>query len=183
MSLGKQFATNPPVLHQSVAFKILVLNAGLVVAQLANQEIAAGDGRPSQENVRLHLHGALPQSRALPLVHENAALGTVGRIRRGVFFFDLDEKRIVAGATEHKDNVIAYADAAGSDYPKSDVLNMVLREPVLSLGQERLDIVAQPCNDLRCRPARQVKLQGFLLAEAILTVVSHGQPIEIVLGR
>src|ERR1039458_5144476 len=134
MSLGKQFATNPPELHQSVAFKILVLNAGLVVAQLANQEIAAGDGRPSQENVRLHLHGALSLGRALSLVHENAALGNVGGIRRGVFFLDLDEERIVGGATEHKDNVVAYTDAAGSNHPKGDILNTVLREPVLPFG-------------------------------------------------
>src|SRR5664280_2574209 len=40
-----------------------------------------------------------------------------------------------------------------------------------------------PCNDLRHRPALQVKLPGLLLAEAIGTVVSHGQAIEIVHGR
>ena len=42
MSLGQQFAADLRVLHQSVAFQILVLNYRLVIAQLANQVVVAG---------------------------------------------------------------------------------------------------------------------------------------------
>src|SRR5271157_6286577 len=45
--LGEQFAAHARILHQAVAFEVVVRDARLVVAQLANQVVAASDGGPS----------------------------------------------------------------------------------------------------------------------------------------
>src|ERR1035437_2052435 len=75
MSLGQQFAADLRVLHQSVAFQILVLNYCLVIAQLAHQVAVASYCSPPQEDVRLHLHGALSLGCTLSLIHGSVGLG------------------------------------------------------------------------------------------------------------
>ena len=59
MTFGEQFAADPRVLVQTLAFQILAFDGGFVIAKLTNQVVATGDGSPSQENVGLHLHRAL----------------------------------------------------------------------------------------------------------------------------
>src|SRR5271157_1011719 len=181
--LGEQFAAHARVLHQAVAFEVVVRDARLVVAQLANQVVAASDGGPSQEDVGLHLHGAPTFGRALSLMRRDRAVGQIRRVGGFGLLLDLDEQRIVNRPPEHEQDVVTQAHAAGADHAEGDVLHLVLREEMGPFRQERLRVSAQRLNRVIGFFLRHVILCRLLLAKDMLATTQDSQLFKVARRR
>ncbi len=139
VSAGEEFAAEVGITEERGGGEGLEVERGLVVVELADEEVAAVDGGVAEEGVTGELHGTLAVHGAMALVRVRVAVRQVGRPGRGCLLFDLEEERVGAGLAVgvlEVDAVVAQADGAGADDLEGDVDGRVLREEVAALGLE-----------------------------------------------
>ncbi len=140
MVAGEHLAADGRVLQQGRGFEHTQVDGGLVVVELADQVIAAGDGGPAEERVGLQLHGALAFHRAAALVVRLARVAQVGRVGGVRLLLELQEERVGGAVALHVDDVVAQADGAGADDLERDVDRRVLGEEVAALGLQAFGV-------------------------------------------
>jgi hypothetical protein len=146
VAAGEELAAEVGVAEEGVGGKGFEVQAGFVVVQLADQEVAAIDGGVAEEGVGGELHGALAVHHAMALVGVGGAVGEVGGVGGGGLFFHLQEEGVGSVRTAEAfevDAVVVEADRAGSDDFEGDVLGEILLEEVAALGQEGAGVGAE----------------------------------------
>ncbi len=174
VAAGEEFAAEVGVAEKAGGGEGCDVERGLVVVELADEEVAALEGGVTEEGVGGELHGALAVDDAMALMGvAGGAFRKIGRVGGGGFFFDLQKEWVGAGGAGgafEVDAVVAQADGAGADDLEGDVDGAVLLEEVTALGLEGAGVGGERGEDGFRLFGGDAFEQGWLLTEAAVAV-------------